>query len=93
MYNQGSSMTLTLELPRDLELRLRTEAKRLGLSLEEYALRLLGDKPAVMDQPTTGAELVAYWCREGVIGSRPDIEDSQTHARTIRHQAERRVRD
>jgi hypothetical protein len=35
------TMTLTLELPQDLERRLNDEASRLGLPLEKYALRLL----------------------------------------------------
>ena len=85
-------MTLTLELSQTLEQRLTTEATRLGLPLEQYALRLLGDRPKAESQPTKGAELVAYWRREGVIGSRPDIDDSQTHAREIRRRAERRTR-
>jgi hypothetical protein len=62
-------MTLTLELPHDLEHRLTTEAARLGLPVEQYALRLLGDLPKVEDRPTNGAELVAFWRREGVIGA------------------------
>lgn len=41
----------------------------------------------------TGAELVAFWQRESVIGSRPDIEDSQAHARAIRERAEHRTRE
>ena len=63
---------------------------RLGLPIELYALRLLGDLPRTDQGPASGAELVAFWRREGVIGSRPDIEDSQAYARRIRHQAERR---
>jgi hypothetical protein len=86
------SLTLTLELPPDLKRRLSAEATRLGLPLETYALRLLGDQPEPSDRPTNGAELVAYWRREGVIGSRPDIEDSQAFARKVRRQAERRLR-
>ncbi len=84
-------MMLTLDLPKDLEHRLTAEAIRLGLPVEQYALRILGDVPKTETQPGTGAELVAFWRREGVIGSRPDIEDSQAHARAIRHQAERRI--
>ena len=86
-------MTLTLELPKDLERRLTTEAVRLGLPVEQYALRLHDDAPKTRTQPTNGAELVAFWQREGVIGSRPEIEDSQVHARRIRRQAEKRMRD
>lgn len=85
-------MTLTLELSLDLERRLTTEAARLGLPLEQYALRLLGDIPEGRGLPSTGADLVAYWNREGVIGSRPDIRDSQAHARALRHRAERRLK-
>ena len=84
-------MTLTLDLPKDLEHRLTAEATRLGLPIEQYALRLLGDVPKADRQPANGAELVAFWRREGLIGSRPDIEDSQAHARRIRHRAERRT--
>ena len=40
--------------------------------------------------PKNGAELVAYWQTEGVIGSRSDIENSQEHARKIRRKAETR---
>ncbi len=83
-------MTLTLDLSRDLEHRLTAEAMRLGLPVEQYALRLLGEVRKTDQQPASGAELVAFWRSEGVIGSRPDIEDSQFHSRRIRHQAERR---
>lgn len=38
----------------------------------------------------SGADLVAFWRAEGLIGSRPDITDSQTHARQLREQAQRR---
>ena len=38
-------MTLTLNLPQELETRLATEAARLGLPVSEYALRLLSTCP------------------------------------------------
>jgi hypothetical protein len=41
------------------------EATRLGLSLSEYALRLLSSGRVMGNLPTTGAEMVAYWQREG----------------------------
>ncbi len=86
-------MTLTLELPQELERKLSAEARRLGLPLEQVALRCLDEAPVAAEaSPRDGAELVAYWRREGVIGSRPDIQDSQAHAREIRRQAERRAR-
>ena len=71
-------MTLTLNLPRELEAELSQEAARLGLPLAEYALCVLSSSRAphaAGDAPLTGAELVEYWSREGVIGSRRDIED------------------
>jgi hypothetical protein len=34
------------------------------------------DVDVISDKPKTGAELVAYWQREGLIGSRPEIDDS-----------------
>jgi cytochrome c oxidase assembly protein subunit 15 len=39
-----------------------------------------------------GSKLVAYWERAGVVGSRPDITDSEAHARSIRKAAEHRER-
>jgi hypothetical protein len=82
-------MSLVINLPPDLESELSAEANRLRLSLSEYAVRLLaGQSPSV--RPGNGAELVAYWEREGLIGSRPDISDPESHARAIREQAEKR---
>jgi hypothetical protein len=86
-------MSIMLDLPQELESELAIEATQLGLSLTEYVLRLLSTRSIVGQLPTTGAELVAYWQREGVIGARPDITDSQAHARQIRHKAERRLRE
>jgi hypothetical protein len=86
-------MSIMLDLPQELEGELATEATHLGLSLTEYVLRLLSTRSLVGQLPTTGAELMAYWQREGVIGTRPEITDSQSHARQIRHQAEHRLRE
>jgi hypothetical protein len=78
-------MSITFDLPQELESELATEATQMGLSLAEYVLRLLSTRSLVRPLPTTGAELVAYWQREGVIGTRPDITDSQAHARQRRN--------
>jgi hypothetical protein len=86
-------MSITLDLPHELESELGIEAAQLGLPLSEYVLRLLSTRSLDGQVPTTGAELVAYWQRAGVIGMRSDIIDSQTHARQIRHKAERRLRE
>jgi hypothetical protein len=83
-------MTLKIELPTDLERELSAEADRLGLPLPEYALRLLVTGRSSSGTPVNGAELVDYWRTESLIGSRPEIEDSQEHARKLRTRAERR---
>jgi hypothetical protein len=85
-------MSLTLDLPDELEHELASEASQLGLSLPEYAVRLLSAPRFVgTGAPRTGPELVAYWQAAGVTGSRPDIADSQAHARGLRAKAERRA--
>lgn len=86
-------MAITLELPYELEQELSAEAERQGLPLAEYAVRILATARTVHLMPTTGAELVSYWQAEGLIGSNPDIDDSQARARELRAQAERRIRE
>jgi hypothetical protein len=83
-------MTISLNLPPELESELSTEASRLNLPLSEYILRILCTRKVLENPPKTGAELVAYWQKEGIIGSRTDITDSQVHARKLRQEAERR---
>jgi hypothetical protein len=83
-------MVLTLELPKELESALVNEAEQVGLSLPEYTLRLLLSRPLLKTAPKSGAELVAYWQKAGVIGMRSDITDSQQHARKLRAKAEHR---
>jgi hypothetical protein len=85
-------MSLILDLPQELEHQLAKEATQLGLSLPEYALRLLSseNERRTTARARSGAELVDWWRREGVIGSRLDISDSSGHARQIRRKAERR---
>lgn len=83
-------MTLTIELPAELEKELAAAAQQAGLSLAEYSLQLLAMRSLPDAEVTTGADLVAYWRRLDLIGTRPDIQDSQEHARQIRHRAEYR---
>jgi hypothetical protein len=85
-------MNLVLELPSELESELAAEAARLGLSLPEYALRLLAGERVLRPVPRTGSELLCYWQGEGLIGTRPDIQDSSAQARRVREQAQRRER-
>jgi hypothetical protein len=85
-------MILTLDVPKEVEDGLTAEAVRQGVPIEEYALRLLS--MATRNRtPKTGAELVEYWRKENLIGTRTDIVDSQQHARTLRQSMERRNHD
>ena len=97
-------MTLILNLTPEQERQIEAEAHARNMDTRSYALaRLLERQEETEDEedlpplgplpPTngTGADLVAYWEREGLIGTRPDIKDSQEHARQIRRQAERRT--
>jgi hypothetical protein len=83
-------MSITLDLPPELESELAAEAARLRLPIAEYALRLLASGRNVDVKPASGAELISYWQREGLVGTRPDIADASQHARALRQQAERR---
>jgi hypothetical protein len=86
-------VTITLNLPRELEEELSQEAARLGLPLAEYALRLLSSSRSPHTAGAlSGAELVEYWNREGIIGSRRDIEDPVAFARELREQSQNRTR-
>jgi hypothetical protein len=85
-------MSLVLDLPTELETELTAEAARLGLPLPEYVLRLLAGGLAPSPAPRTGAELLAYWQGEGLVGTRTDIADGPAHARALREQAQRRAR-
>jgi len=83
-------VNISLDLPSELENELSTEASHLKLPLAEYILRVLSFRPFLQNPPKTGLELVTYWESIGVISSRPDITDSQKHARKLRHEAETR---
>ena len=85
-------MSLVLDLPSELEAELATEAAQFGLPLSNYVVGLLATGRRKKLAVQTGAELVAYWQSEGLVGTRPDITDSQAHARALRNQAEMRSR-
>jgi hypothetical protein len=85
-------MSLVLDLPSELETELAAEAARHGLPLPDYILRLLAGGRTVGPAPRTGADLLAYWQREGVVGTREEIADSPAHARALREEAQRRAR-
>jgi hypothetical protein len=83
-------MGLMLELSPELEARLQEEATRLGMAPEDLAAQILEDR---FRGEKIGAQIVAEWERAGVIGSRPEITDSQAHARMLRERAQARERD
>jgi hypothetical protein len=83
-------VSVTLDLPDDLVSALQAEADRQGLSLSDYAARLLAGARPGAGPVLTGADLVAYWQAEGLIGNRPDVTDAATHARSLRDRASRR---
>jgi hypothetical protein len=83
-------MILTLDLPPKLVDQLATEAARLGLSLSDYVARLLSRDRIAGTVLKTGADLVAYWQEEGLVGTRAEITDSQACARELRRDGERR---
>jgi hypothetical protein len=80
-------MSLMLHLPPELESELADEAARVGLPLAEYAVRVLARGRGPVPAPRNGQELLAYWQGEGLVGTRADIADSPTHARTLRELA------
>lgn len=86
-------MTLTIDLTPEIEARLQAAAARHGLPVEEYALRVLDLGISADALPMTGAEALAYWKREGVIGLFSDRPDSPEFARELRRLAETRGQD
>jgi len=82
-------MSITLELPPELETELAAEAAELGLSLTEHIERLLLFNHTAAKGNMTGNGLVEYWQAEGLIGIRTEISDSQAYARELRDRAER----
>jgi hypothetical protein len=89
---RGGLVTFILEVPNDLERDLEQAAARAGVPLAEYALQILAASRSSTTEPDprNGAELVAFWKREGLIGTRTDIEDPVRHARELRERAQTR---
>src|SRR5438067_13536616 len=51
------------------------------LTSEEIKQLMFGPWPEDEPRPTNGAELVAYWKRHGLLGTRPDIKERLKPAR------------
>jgi len=90
---EGQSHEANPDLPAQLESKLSVHAARLGLTLPEYALRILATARTLPGSLKTGAELVSYWQNEGLIGERSDISDRQSYASRLRGEASKRQID
>lgn len=85
-------MSIVLDLPQDLEAKLSAEASRAGLPLPQYVLAILSRGEQAIQNVESGLDLLGYWQQNNVIGTRPDISDSESHARNLRSEAEERDR-
>jgi hypothetical protein len=81
-------MTLTLDLPEELETRLTTEAARLGLPVSEYALRLLSTCPPAEAETI----LVQYDSAESVHGGNASVRKALTARELLAMASEDRQR-
>lgn len=54
-------------------------------------IHILSIEQVLINPPKNGEEIVAFWQSKGVINSRPNITDSQVHARNLLHEAEMRI--
>lgn len=85
-------MSITLELKPEVEALVHAQAAARGVSVEQFLQDAIEQLTASV---TTGAELLAFWEREGALGAwadREDISDSAAFARGLRREAERRPR-
>ena len=85
-------MTLIIDLTKEEEARLRRCAERNGMAVEEFAKQVLDREMGSEPPARSGAELVDYLEREGVLGiwaDRTDITDSPEYARQLRRKAEK----
>ena len=86
-------MTIMLDLPTELEARLEAKALKRDKPFEQYVLSLIEDSlPALSPMPElkTGADVVAFWKANGLIGDwaeREDIGDNLEYARELRRNA------
>ncbi len=83
-------MTLTIDLPPELETELKAEADRLHMPLAEYVVFAIDFGRPPNPMPRNGAEMVAYWEREGLLGTRTDIKDPVECVRNMRDKIEKR---
>lgn len=81
-------MPSVVELPDELAAALAEEAARAGVSLSDYAARLLANARPEAGTVKTGGDLVAYWRAEGLIGNEAGGAGSPGQARRLREEAQ-----
>lgn len=68
-------MTLVLNLPVDLEKRLVEAAKREGVPVDAYAMRILGSQTSPADRRAELVSLLQSWIDEDDAGEQKDTGD------------------
>ena len=89
-------MTLTLDLPGDVTRKMEEAAAQRGMPLSEFAAEFLASHfvpRADTAASRSGAEILAIWQKEGLLGEGPDIEDPVAFARELRERNQRRIHD
>jgi hypothetical protein len=103
---QTGRAMITINNP-DIEIRLEEASASAGMPVMDYVLQVLNDSLASNDQggeivpenaygdiiPGTmsGADMIAFWKKEGIVRRRDDLPDSPVYARQLRERAERRT--
>ncbi len=83
-------MSLILEIPPELEDALKVAADQKGMSVADFALKILSENRVSAKDVKSGTELVAYWKSLGIIGMRDEIQDSVEHVQRLRESQMRR---
>lgn len=78
-------MTITLELPAELEARLEEEAVSAQITKEALASQLIA-MALPPDSFENGAEAVNYWTQIGLVGMWADREDMKDSTAWVRQQ-------
>ncbi len=87
---KSGSMSFHIDIPSDIEERLRTEAHRVGLDPTKVALDALRTALPPTGPKLSPKELIAIWRKDGVLGTFSDRPDSPQFACELRHIAEQR---
>ncbi len=81
-------MTITLDLPTELEARLEEEAASAHITKEVLAAQLIA-MALPPDSFKNGAEAVDYWTQIGLVGMWADREDMKDSTAWVRQQRDK----